>query len=164
MLITKYITEFFEPKYLEYEVKQSVDIIANKLENIFSNELLHSDIKGLSGQITDEKFIMGIIPGEDGATFNTSLKGRIITNNTKNSVLQIYIVRGSSTYLTFSLSIIASMIYLIMYFNDNKNLTPIYYSLGSLILGCSFSIWLSNNSVLTIQKQFEIFIEKFDLK
>lgn len=163
MLIYDNIKDFFEPKYIEYEIYQSLNEVLKKFDNAFENQVQESNIKGLSGQISGNEFTMGLMPGEEGASFSAALKGEITEKKTRITILRISIMRDSSTYLTFALAIIASAIYLFMYFN-NKSLTALYCSLGSIILGFIFSIWFSNKSVSTIQRQFENFMEANDLR
>lgn len=163
MSIFHYIKDFLEPKHIEYEIQQSLNDVLKKFDNAFGSEIRETSIKNLSGQINGHEFTMGLMPGENGATFSAILKGKIVEKKSRTTTLIIYIMRDSSTYLTFALSIVAAIAYLFMYFND-KSLTALYCSFGSIVIGFTFSIWFSNSSVSTIQKQFESFMETNDLR
>jgi len=163
MSIYHYIKDFFEPKHIEYEIPQSLDDVLKKFDNAFGNQVQETSIKNLSGQINGHEFTMGLMPGDNGATFSAALKGEIIEKKQRITTLSVDIMRDSSTYLTFGLSIVAAVIYFFMYFNS-KSLTALFWSFGSIIIGFAFSIWFSNNSVSTIQKQFENFMETNNLR
>jgi hypothetical protein len=132
--------------------------VVAQLQAILNDRQTDLPPKGLMGSIEDNEFTMGIISADHTASFSATLKGKVVEKRNGISALEVYIMRSSSTYLTFFLSVIAAIIYFIMYFINPTSVEAILWGLGILIFGGLFSIWMSNQSSQRVQKQFEEFL------
>lgn len=163
MSVFRQLKNFFEPEFVSYDIKSSKQKVLDQLIDGFYTNENKENHNGLLGDMDGESFIMGTIAADNSAMFSASIKGRVTERQSGYSKIEIYIMRNSSAYLTFYLSIIAAFMYLVMYFFNTDVKGYLTWSLGTLIIGSVFSIWISNHSSKTVRKQFELFLEENNL-
>ena len=135
--------------------------VLQKLNNLLNKESSELDSESLSGSITNNEFVMSLIPADtQQANFSAALRGTITALNAKKTKVEVYVVRDSATYITFFFSFVAAAAYFIMYFNNQQQTKYIIAGSIALVLGAYFSIWFSNRSVATVQRKFEMFLQK----
>jgi hypothetical protein len=155
---TNYIKAFFEPKFVVYEILLPINEVVQKFEEVLNGENA-SGSEVFKGSIIDNKFNMSLNSvGTQEATFSAALKGSISISNSRQTRIEICIMRDSAAYLTFFLSIMAAAVYFIMYFSNPENTSALFWGVGILVLSSIFSIWFSNSSVKAVQNKFETFI------
>jgi len=157
--IVKYIQDFFEPKALKYEIKLATSKVIEKFNLGLDEGSDTPKIKGLVGTIDKNEFTMGAVSTDPGGGFNESIRGTLIETRPGITQVNLFIIRSSSSYMTFFLSFLAFILYLGMYYLEHSSKKALVYGFAALILGTLFSIWLSNSALKTLQRQFESFLQ-----
>jgi hypothetical protein len=154
-----YLKDFFEPAFIEYDVRMSIETVQQRLQELLNSDPDSNESRILYGEITNYEFVLSLIPSDyESAAFSAAIKGTLSEQKVGTTRIEAYIMRDTSTYLTFLFSILAAIACLIIYFMDTKTIKPLIWGTVMLIAGSIFSIWLSNSSVKNVHKKFDAFL------
>ena len=99
-----FIKDFFEPKFISYEIKLPVNEVLHKFGETLNAESTTNNSQALKGSITDKEFVMSLISIDvQQPNFSAVLRGTISECKSRQTRIDVYILRDSSTYLTFFL-------------------------------------------------------------